>query len=391
MELEFDNEIDALLRKARDGGRGVLVGDTTKLHLDADEISAFAENALPDSTKQKYIAHFADCERCRSTLSDLILLNSEAGTVTASAISAPGIVEATVPWYRKLFLFPNLAYAMGGLVLLFGGFLAFSVINNTDRQASSEVSQIAKTEEPVARGPNLGYADTYSNTNASVANSTSSAANTMANVANSAANTAAPRNSAVAVEAPSMDADAKKTAPSGFAVDGITTGGAAPVPPPKPADRPVTMMDKNDLSKTEEQRRLREQEVSKEKDELKFRSQPAPSIGGPLKKGPGRNERNDTGLRNTEPAAKMSAKPESAATKSVQSESSVTYDRKRVSGKTFELKNVWYDSAYSGQSTNNIRRGTSDYQKLDTGLKAIAESLKGIVVVVWKNKAYRIQ
>ena len=86
MELEFDNEIDALLRKARDD-RGVLVGDTAKLHLDADEISAFAENAVPDSAKRAYMAHFADCDGCRKTLSGVILLNSEAAVETATAVA----------------------------------------------------------------------------------------------------------------------------------------------------------------------------------------------------------------------------------------------------------------------------------------------------------------
>ena len=140
MELEFDNEIDALLRKARDD-RGVLVGDTLKLHLDADEIAAFAENAVPDSARRSYMAHFADCDGCRKTLSSVILLNSEAGTETASAVSAPVIAETVVPWYKKLFLFPNLAYVMGSLILLFSGFLAISVLKNSGDRASSEVSQ----------------------------------------------------------------------------------------------------------------------------------------------------------------------------------------------------------------------------------------------------------
>jgi hypothetical protein len=382
MELEFDNEIDALLRKARDGSRGVLVGDTTKLHLDADEISAFAEHAVPDSTKQKYITHFADCERCRSTLSDLILLNSEAGTEVASVVSAP--VENTVPWYRKLLLFPNLAYAMGGLVLLFSGFLAFSVIKNSENQASSDISQIAKTQEPATNGPNLGYEETYDAANKPMANAMNSAANTMANAANSSVNTASTKSAPLPVATvPSAD-DYKQAAPS-FSTDGILSGGKtqAETPPAKPAERPVTMSDKNDLGKAEEQRRGRDQEVSKEKDENKLRSQPAPS--GPFKSpiGPSRNERNDSGMRENAPAAKKSAQAESSISLN-------SLDRRQVSGKTFERKGVWYDSAYRGQPTTNVRRGTSDYKKLESGLRLIGDNLGGTIVVVWKEKAYRI-
>ena len=74
MELEFDKEIDALIR-----GRGVSAGDSPpKGHLDADEISAFAENALPERTRTLHMAHIADCDRCRKILSNLIALNAEA-------------------------------------------------------------------------------------------------------------------------------------------------------------------------------------------------------------------------------------------------------------------------------------------------------------------------
>lgn len=382
MELEFDNEIDALLRNARDGGRGVLVGDTTKPHLDADEISAFAEHAVPDSTKQKYITHFADCERCRSTLSRLILLNSEAGSEVASVVSAP--VENAVPWYRKLFLFPNLAYVMGGLVLLFSGFLAFSVLRNADRQSISDISQIAKTEEPAASGPNLGYEETYDAANKSVANAMNSSANTTANAADTSVNTASTKNVPVpAATVPSSD-DYRQAAPS-FSTDGIISGGkaAAEPLPAKPADRPVTMSDKNDLGRAEEQRRGREHEVSKEKDENKLRSQPAPAPGGQLKKGPSRNERNDTVMRDNAPASKKSAQAESSFSLN-------SLDRRQVSGKTFERKGVWYDSAYRGQPTTNVRRGTNDYKKLESGLRSIGDNLGGTIVVVWKEKAYRI-
>jgi len=63
-----------------------------------------------------------------------------------------------------------------------------------------------------------------------------------------------------------------------------------------------------------------------------------------------------------------------------------------VGGKTFKRENnVWYDSAYRGQATVNVSRGTNEYKKLDSGLRGIAENLGGTVVVVWKTKAYRIQ
>src|SRR3569623_2132819 len=59
-------------------------------------------------------------------------------------------------------------------------------------------------------------------------------------------------------------------------------------------------------------------------------------------------------------------------------------------GKTFRNANgAWYDNAYHGQSTTNVRRGTDEFKKLDSGLRSIANELGGVVVVVWKDKAYR--
>ena len=65
---------------------------------------------------------------------------------------------------------------------------------------------------------------------------------------------------------------------------------------------------------------------------------------------------------------------------------------RKVGGRTFENKNgAWYDRKYTGQATTNVRRGTDDFNKLDKGLRNIANELGGTVVVVWKDKAYRIQ
>jgi hypothetical protein len=65
---------------------------------------------------------------------------------------------------------------------------------------------------------------------------------------------------------------------------------------------------------------------------------------------------------------------------------------KRIAGKTFEFKQgVWYDSIFDGRPTINIRRGTSEYKKLDRNVRSIAESLAGTIVVVSNGKAYRIQ
>jgi hypothetical protein len=65
---------------------------------------------------------------------------------------------------------------------------------------------------------------------------------------------------------------------------------------------------------------------------------------------------------------------------------------RKVGGRSFNNRNgAWYDTAYHGQSTINVRRGTEEFRKLDGGLRNIANTLGGVVVVIWKEKAYRIQ
>lgn len=98
MEFEFDKEIDAILRKARRSGEIAASFDS---HPDADELSAFAENALSEAANQRYTAHLADCTRCRKILSNIILFNAEAETETASSDVAVEIAEVKTPWYRK--------------------------------------------------------------------------------------------------------------------------------------------------------------------------------------------------------------------------------------------------------------------------------------------------
>ncbi len=96
------------------------------------------------------------------------------------------------------------------------------------------------------------------------------------------------------------------------------------------------------------------------------------------------NDRQSAALQSS-PATKPEAK-KAKTSDAIENETTI------VSGKTFKRRNnVWYDADYKQQSTINITRGTEKYKKLDKGLRDIVENLGGTVVVVWKDKAYRIQ
>ena len=202
MELEFDKEIDSLLRKTGEAERGVLVADTPggkpDVHLDADQLSAFAENAIPERSRGLYMSHLADCDRCRRILSGLIALNTEAEPAEERLV-APVIVPviAAEPWYKRLLL-PNLAYVMGGLVLIFGGLITFSLLQSS-MTGESTVSRSMSNATSQARGPmehvtnDLESAEMQSNSNAAAL-----AANKPLLNANSSANATVASNSAPA-------------------------------------------------------------------------------------------------------------------------------------------------------------------------------------------------
>src|SRR4051812_21874914 len=117
MELEFDKEIDALLRKARDSERD---GTAKGAHLDADSFAAFAENSLPSGVRRLYTEHLADCGRCRKLLSQCVLMNESVAAAEPDSVTGP-IVATTEAWYSAIFRLPKLALSMGGLVILLAG------------------------------------------------------------------------------------------------------------------------------------------------------------------------------------------------------------------------------------------------------------------------------
>jgi hypothetical protein len=391
MTEEFDKEINALLRQTATGETAFSaadlkskIKDPKSVHLDADEISAFAENALPEKMRLRYTTHFADCDRCRKILSNTILLNSEAETVSVSSpvISLEIADLASVPWYRRLFAFPNVAYAMGALVVLFGGFLAFTVLQNVNSPQNTEVSQISETQ-PRSSGPSAesepdffaANADTMSNmsvtsanstsnvmmsNSASVASNTSTATSVINNSAGqmSTANTASVDTNSTQNEAQLNEAKreiAKNSAENKntMQLDGASADGVA-------ANLSVTG------------RQVTELPLNNRRIETLQAAPPTATLASPAEK--------DDAISRGKSSAKMRKADAISAT------------NKQIGGKTFNRReNVWYDSAYNGQNTTNVSRGSNEYKKLDSDLRSIADNLSGTAVIVWKSKAYRIQ
>lgn len=342
-------------------------GSNAPAHIDADAISAFAENALPEKTRSLYMTHLADCDRCRKILSNLIMLDRGA-EASASASIAKAIIPAPVPWYKKLFLFPNLAYTMGALVLVFSGFLGFLVLQNSNRSADVQLSKVSNKPPSEPRSAVVPSTET--------ANSVA-AANTNASVA-----PGSPNFQGVTDATPGLMPEVDGASKTGEDTAGFRE---SPKGPPPAADVD-TERDGTVLRKEEDRlAEVQNKPANEARQQPMTGGMPAPAAAPPppppaVKK----DQRSaEPGKDSDDEDKKMRAKSTMGASASVQ---------KRVGEKTFSRSGrVWYDSAYRGQPTKDVRRGTSDYKNLDSGIRSIAESLEGTVVVVWKDGAYRIQ
>jgi hypothetical protein len=369
MELDFDKEIDALLRQtARSEQFATVNGSNAPAHIDADAISAFAENALPEKTRALYMTHLADCDRCRKILSNVITLGQNA-EVSASSSVTEVIGAVPLPWYRRLLLFPNLAYTMGALVLVFGGLLGFLVLQNSKLMTGTEVSQVANkapdqpqypAQEPVARTAN--------------------------SVAASNANIAMPTG------APNFHGtmDVEATPGPGIPIDEAKTGEDKQIsrenPKGPPEERPADILtERNDgtvVRKAETTSELQNKTANEAKPSMPG-GQPAPASAAPPPPPPAK-----TDARARDERVKDSDDKE----KKLSAFGSAASGHREVNGKSFSrVGSVWYDAAYQGQQTKDVRRGTNEYRKLDSGLRSIADRLGGTVVVVWRDGAYRIQ
>jgi hypothetical protein len=378
MEFEFDKEIDAILRQARLSGEAAT---STETHLGADEISAFAENAVPGAARARLTAHLADCTRCRKILSNVILMNAEADTETASsAVAAADTAEAKTPWYRKLFVFPQLAYTMGALVLLFSGFFGYLLLKNLPGSGSSQVAYSTNSADRMDKSASESAPQAVSNSNSAVNSSIPSTASTPANTASTTANSAPVLSSnttttAAATPAPLGD---KTAEPELNSREMQNLPSATPLP--KPQSQPTVTTESDEVAKVSPAAPVAGAVTQNRAAEEKKKNETADAV---------RPKDDDNKSLSAQKDSQMRSAPMTKTARKQESEAGAT---RSVGGKTFNnVGGIWFDSMVGKQKPKTIRRGTSDYLKLDAGLRSIADQLGGTVVVLWSGKAYRIQ
>lgn len=409
MKQETNNEMDLMLRKlgrtvntvSASQGNGTQ-GSSIEVHLDSDELNAFAENALPAAARARYTEHLAECTRCRQIVSQLSLASGR--VIEEKSVVVPA-TSGILAFLLSLLSPAVLRYAMPALALIAVASIGLVVFRQgvlTKRQQLSRASPAVaeNTEQPVL--PGQVAIDSYANRQSSAPREEVAK--------NKSGETQSTEGGAKTFADDSGQAKAGKAEEPVTATDQVAANRGAPTSSvsvdvaaatPKPAAAPAMVEDKKETGAEAAKRNsqpLRDREEveatrANEKELAKTRAkEPAAAVGGfsavtqsgpakaKLEAGEARGQRAE---RNAESDRQARADKDEPETKS-------------VAGHRFRKEgSVWIDVNFkSSQAIVNVARSSEQYRALvadEPEIRTIADQLAGEVIVVLKGRAYRIK
>jgi cytoskeletal protein RodZ len=389
MKEETNNEMDLLLRRL--GGRpdiSVSEGNGDVEHLDADELSAYAENVLPAAARARYTEHLAECARCRELV---VQLSSSAGVVpVVESIKAPA-PSALRKFLATLFSPLVLRYAVPALGLIVVAAIGLLVLRQK-QNAGESVAQ--NTEGPAARPfvtPTTPEPETkqfYDEQAKEQAASKPEASGSPAKQTAGAAPAAPPP--PVTIDQTASNAVAKKE-DEAFA----TASPAAAAPKPT--------VESEQQAKTEAREEASPPKAANEPPAAKAKEVATDTVTVEDRNAELDRERSASAKNKTPGtvAGIASLRPGVAAQPQGQRDDKAGKDKdstetKTVAGRRFQKQNgVWIDTAYdSSRTVFTVTRGSESYRALiadEPEIKKIAEQLKGEILLVWKDRTYRIR
>jgi hypothetical protein len=376
MRQETNNEMDLLLRRL---GRQQETAASSD-HLDADELSSFAENALPPAARARYTEHLAECARCR----DLVVqLSSSAGVVVAQETAKVFAPSALRKFLASFFSPMVLRYAVPALGLVIVAAIGFMVSRNEG--TNSPVAEV-REQQPIQA--------TVPASQPQPSSSTDQESTRFHDSREPAANKAAPQPGeaaaqagAVAPSAPTVAADAPQDKLA------KTVAEAPPVTKEAPAPTPTPNVD--EVKKLEAQGRKQEaaeQTVTVQSDTEKLKRDDRSGVADFAVAAPSatRNRAAAPGV-----ASAGAAKPMAQPKDTVRDEDDA--ETRTVAGRRFRKQgSVWVDTAYTSprRITAEYTRGSEGYRTLvgdEPEIKRIADQLDGEIIVVWKGQVYKIR
>jgi len=374
MRQETNNEIDLLLRRlSRRQGATAPAGD----HLDADELSSYAENTLPAAARARYTDHLAECSRCRELV---VQLSSAAGVVVAEEPSHVAAAWGLRKFLASLFTPMVLRYAVPALGLVVVAVIGLTVFRRGQVSSSPEMVATSRQAETPAVAQETKPQDNYTFAQPDKSASVSPAPEPRRGRIE--AEPPAP----VAAPAANTPADASKEAPVAKTESTTVATAAAPPAAPKPAET----TDEARKQDAEAQKKLAQERPTATPQAESAERQRDFQAGAVA----------PAGVAATRRAAKRADSAEDKAGGAPMPLKLGEKDRddgetRTVAGRRFrKQRGMWVDTAYAGAATTDFTRGSEQYRGLvadEPEIKKIADQLDGQIIVVWKGRAYRIR
>jgi hypothetical protein len=437
MKQEFDKQLDSLLRGTRGAGE-VRRAAATSEHLSPDELSAYAENAMPQAARALYTAHIADCADCRRVVTSVALASGAESVREARPVSvaAAGAVASKTSWGARLaaLLSPRvLAYAAPVLAVAIIGALALVVLRGRQGAEAPNVAQ--RSGEEAARPGSITQPAPAAGTSSSMSANTDArpsetqggpAAGTLAAGAAGPVGAAnAPEPAKVTTREEEKAELAKDSAAQPVATDEAVVAEAAPKPapaapapgvftstqsatataaaPPPPETRPDAR-EADDKEESRQQRPAANVARSAERDEDARgedarRGAPEQERGRAMDRH-ARDDRRLYGDRSKSDGTVPSETENLAASRKRSSgpargAGGASAERRVVEGHEFRRQGgAWVDMRYSSSmSTVKVRRGSESFRSLVADIPEVgraAAQLPGTVIIVARGRAYRI-
>jgi len=396
MKQETNNEMDLLLRRL--GRQEDIFAPGAGDHLEADELSAYAENVLPVKTRARYTEHLAECSRCRELV---VRLSPSAGVVIAEQTDKVSVPSGWRKFLAGLFSPMVLKYAAPALGLIIVAAIGLVVLRGGG--ASREVSQVqpAPTQSTQVAEQVYNY------------KSQSGAVNENNKPAGSTVNADAAVNKEAKKEVQSKDSEESPQSTPAPADVVSQNAPAAKAPAPKPEAQPVTVAseppppgraklddvsDKRQQNEDASRKQEAEVKVAKSEDSKKnFEVDGAKGEGATPSTARSRVAKNKSvvgGLSSAQGATIQDARRERDEAGRDDKDSSA--ETRSVAGRRFRKQgSIWVDTAYDqSKAITTYHRDSESYRSLiadEPAIKTIADQLDGEIIVVWKSRTYRIQ
>ncbi len=398
MKATNNKEMDLLLGRHAQRNKTVSAhaDEGLRNHLDADELNAFAENALPESARTRYVSHLADCDSCRKLAAELAMTTSAAARLTHETNPERSFLGSVGPAIAALFSFPAIRYAVPALAAIILVTVAFVALRHREQGEFVVQNEPASTMKPadVPGPPSQGTSATKTATplqresgeeTSAKVNPAKDAPAEKVQTANNKLDTSGYAGAANAQQpgfAPEPNAATNER-------DEKSRNVPATIPAAKP--EPSNSIKLADKASADEPVPVARDTLTVQKEEQLSKRNRDAGLAAPPKSGILASEVKSKGGPRR---AREQSESEGRSSGTEVTRTEVSQETRKVSGHTFHLQNrTWVDAVYtSSLKLTTLTRGSDKYQSIvndQPGLRAIAEQL-GDVVVVWNGKAYRI-